>query len=541
MKKYISMLIPAIVLLSKAALADTVVVDFKDNISESEWQSVSQDIGYTIRDNSPNITDDGKVGIVSVPSNKVKEVLDKLKESSYVEAAEPEFTLQASMVPNDPLYPRQWGLKRVGAESAWDKACGRGVVVAVVDTGVTSSDSTNHTPMTDLAKDTVLSGYSFVDDNEDPYDAQGHGSHVSGTIAQHTNNGLGASGLAHCAKILPVKVLSDSGSGSNEDVAEGIRWAADHGADVINLSLGGPGKSSVIELAVAHAISKNVLVVVAAGNDGTDQVGSPGNCKGVVVVSATDDKDKLAHFSTHGPLVSIGAPGVSILQETVDGRGTDFKEFNGTSMATPHVAAAAAILKSQGVYSQESLKKYLFAGADKKNDPEKFGAGILNIKKSASSFSTDQFLYLICSYLATFIVLKSWLKINVTKGFLVGSFWSGIGLLPFFGMLHLGDSWWSWLLSTPFGGWDRFFDVSWHEFGLTSLPIMTFVLLTCLYGFKACRKFVGGFALGQASYLLYTMLFSEEHFIVGTSVWSVLAVAGMMFCGFALHMTEQKD
>jgi serine protease len=150
-------------------------------------------------------------------------------------------------------------------------------------------------------------GYNFVAKNKIAADDQGHGTHVAGTIAQTTNNGIGVAGLAHCAKLMPVKVLSARGWGTMADVAEGIRWAADHGAQVINLSLGSPSKSAVVENAVKHSIKKGVIVVAAAGNSGRS-VGYPAAYPGVIAVSATDKNDAIAWFSSRGPEVTIGAP-----------------------------------------------------------------------------------------------------------------------------------------------------------------------------------------------------------------------------------------
>lgn len=542
----------AFALVGKNAFAGVVVVDFKDSISDSEWQSVSDEIGYPIWDNSPTLKNDGQVARISVPDAKMEEVISRLKKNKNVEAVEKEVKLHIYSVPNDPMYPKQWGLKRIGSESVWQRSCGSGVTVSVIDTGVTLADSVEHSPMTDFSKNTVIEGYSFVDDNTNAYDYNGHGSHVAGTIAQSTNNNLGTSGLAYCAKILPVKVLSDSGSGTSEDVAEGIRWAADHGADVINLSLGGPAHSDLIDLAIQHAILKNVVVVVAAGNDGEEVSGSPADSKNVVVVSAIDSTDTIAEFSSYGPLISIGAPGVDILQETVNHKthiGTSFESFSGTSMAAPHVAAAAAILKSKGVHSQQSVKNYLFQGADKKNEPEKYGSGILNIHQSLRDFEISQFSWLVSSYLTVFSVfmLVTKRKVKITKGFLLGSFWSSMGLVPLVGMFGLPANISEnartlfFLATSPFGTYDRFFDVSLHEYGLMALPFASLFGLVVLHAFQSLRKFVSGFALGQAAYLVYTVLYGEEQFFVGTFLWAVLSVLGIAFCYLVFVVSQDEN
>jgi subtilisin family serine protease len=179
---------------------------------------------------------------------------------------------------------------------------------------------------------------NFVNDTAHANDDQGHGTHVAGTIAQTTNNQLGTAGVAFCATILPVKVLDARGSGSLADVAEGIRWAADHGADVINLSLGGDGHSKIMDQAVEYAHRRGVTVVCAAGNSGRS-VGSPANAPLSIAVSAIDSGDQIAFFSSRGPEIAIAAPGVAILQQTICERGRNrceqFASWSGTSMAAP--------------------------------------------------------------------------------------------------------------------------------------------------------------------------------------------------------------
>src|SRR5262249_43243121 len=159
-------------------------------------------------------------------------------------------------------------------------------------------------------------------------DDHGHGTHVAGTIAQTTDNGKGVAGMAFCANLMPTKVLTRQGWGTVADVAEGIRYAADHGAQVINLSLGGPIKSSILEDAVEHAYKKGVTVVGAAGNSGRS-VGWPAAYDGVIAVSATDANDRIAWFSSRGPELSIAAPGVGVTQQTVCEGGRNHCELFG--------------------------------------------------------------------------------------------------------------------------------------------------------------------------------------------------------------------
>ncbi len=280
---------------------------------------------------------------------------------------------------NDPLYAKQYGPQQVRAEQAWATSRGAGVVIAIVDTGV---DLTHP----DL-KGKLVKGATFVDckvscGNGDwrgpdgigqPDD--GHGTHVAGIAAAATGNGVGIAGVAPDAKIMPIKVLEDGG-GSFEDIANGIRWAADHGAKVVNLSLGAlqgvqvltvTGLISDVQEAVTYANSKGIAVIAAAGNDAVPLCNTPGFDAGTVCVAATDKREAPSAYSSgtiKPDLLAVSAPGGSALpacgedivstvpsgtgRAAVCGYGTAYDEFAGTSMATPHVAGVTALLMAQG-------------------------------------------------------------------------------------------------------------------------------------------------------------------------------------------------
>jgi serine protease len=285
----------------------------------------------------------------------------------------------ASAAPNDPLYAKQYGPQQVRAEQAWATSTGAGAVIAVVDSGVDLGHP-------DLAGK-LVAGATFVGCNPScgngdwkgpdgvgqPDDA--HGTHVSGIAAAATGNGVGIAGVAPDAQVMPVKVLED-GSGSFEDIAAGIRWAADNGADVINLSLGAvqgvqalvvTGVITDVQDAIRYAKGKGVAVIAAAGNDSVPVCNTPGFDDGAVCVVSTDKREARSAFSS-GPvrpdLNSVAAPGGSLLpvcgedivssvpvgtgRSAVCGYGTDYDEFAGTSMSTPHVAGVAALLAAQG-------------------------------------------------------------------------------------------------------------------------------------------------------------------------------------------------
>ncbi len=235
-----------------------------------------------------------------------------------------------------------WGIPHVQATTAHANGyTGTGVKVAILDTGI----DRNHE---DLFTN-VKGGYSvFTDDaNKDPYnDGSGHGTHVAGTVAA-INNNLGVIGVAYNTNLYAVKVLSNSGSGSYAGIAEGIEWAVNNGMDIINMSLGGSQSSSILENMCNAANDAGVLLIAAAGNEGRrngtgDTVGYPAKYASVMAVAAVDQSNNRASFSSHGPAVEISAPGVSILSTTP---GNTYGSKSGTSMASPHVAGVAALVK----------------------------------------------------------------------------------------------------------------------------------------------------------------------------------------------------
>lgn len=510
------------------AIAGELVVDVKDNLSDAEIEALGNEYHVTLRDNSPGVKDDANIAIANVDPARMGELMARLAADPRVEGVEQDTVARAFFTPNDPKYAEQWHMTRAGAEQAWEYACGAGVTVAVVDTGIACYDANGFMKGTDLAGTTCVGGYNFVGKNEVAADDQGHGTHVAGTIAQTTNNGVGVAGLAHCAKLMPVKVLSKGGWGTMADVAEGIRWAADHGAQVINLSLGSSSKSGVVEKAVTHAYNKGVVVVAAAGNSG-GSVGYPAAYPGAIAVSATDSKDGIAWFSSRGPQVAIGAPGVGITQQTICEAGKNKCEqwgtFNGTSMASPHVAAAAAILVGQGITDPDAVKATLQSTASPKEEKNLFGAGILETGKAAAQTHWMHLAVRMVALLGLAFVVIRRIKQKggiVEKGFgkVAGALFAGVGLLPILPLLGVparagSMRWVTELAMRPFGEWDLLLAPGLHKWLILASAAPAFLLTTFFFTTTKVRPFIGGIALGSAALLTQMGISGETLFGIG--------------------------
>jgi len=274
---------------------------------------------------------------------------------------------------DDPLVDSQWGWERIGGNELAEVGNGQGVTVAVLDTGV---DATHP----DLGG-RVLPGWDSMDDTGDGRsDPNGHGTHVAGIIAATANNSLGIAGIAPAVDILPVRVLDASGNGDDDELAYGIIWAVDHGADILNLSIGGAVPSDLLKGAIDYALSMDVLVVVAAGNSGAsgNEPSYPAAYEEALAVGATDSADRRSLFSNTGAYLDIAAPGSWIVSTWPGGR---YQTSSGTSMAAPFVAATAALLQSRTGTKGRALGDLLTATAIDLGDPgrdDAFGAGLVN-------------------------------------------------------------------------------------------------------------------------------------------------------------------
>ena len=327
------------------------LIKFRKAVSADTVQSVLDQYSLEIIKEIPGLG----VQVIAVPDGQESAVAQHLNRHAAVEYAEPDYIFHAFFTPNDPYYtPYQWNLPHINAPAAWDLTTGSSnVTVAIVDTGVDLSHP-------DLSSK-IVAGYDFVNDDSSPQDDQGHGTHVAGIAAAATNNSAGVAGISWGARIMPVKVLDEEGSGYVSDIADGMRWAADHGALIINLSLGGTSQSSTLQSAVDYAYGSGVLIVAAAGNEYEEgnPVGYPAAYPHVMAVAATDDQDGHASYSNTGFYVDIAAPGGDpagswdtnprhwIMSTYWRGGGADYEQHSGTSMAAPHVAGLAALVWSR--------------------------------------------------------------------------------------------------------------------------------------------------------------------------------------------------
>jgi subtilisin family serine protease len=312
-----------------------VLVRFASNASQAQRADIRSDARVE-RDGALPVkgleVDDPRPGV------SVGEAVSDLEQRKGVLYAEPDYARTLDATPNDPFYDREWGLGDIGAPVAWDVTTGSPqVTVAVVDSGI---DATHP----DLAAN-VVPGWDFVDGDAQPQDGNGHGTHVSGTIAARGNDGFGVTGVGWTTTVMPLRALDDSGSGFVSDAVGAYGFAASHGARVLNASLGGSNFSRAERDAIAAA--PNTLFVVAAGNDTQDNDAIPDypcdyDLANIVCVAASDSDGALAWFSNYGATtVDLAAPGIGILSTWPGAR---FAFRSGTSMATPHVSGAAALL-----------------------------------------------------------------------------------------------------------------------------------------------------------------------------------------------------
>jgi serine protease len=426
---------------------NSIILDFREDVGaaqiESQLEAIAQQHLVSPRYNSEFSLDD-HIFVVKGDQSLLK----KLQQSplrKLTEYIEPNYIYSKYAIPNDPEYGKQWNFRSINVEQAWDETKGKDITVAVIDTGIS--------PVPDLENTKFAAGYDFVNDQAEAKDDNGHGTHVAGTIAQSTNNSFGVAGIAYEASLMPLKVLSAEGGGTVADIAEAIRFAADHEADVINMSLGGGGESSLMKEAIAYAHSKNVVVVAAAGNSGRNAAEYPARYPYVIGVSALDAAGNKTPYSNYGAGIDISAPGGlisgedkagGILQNTVNPLTGEsvFEAYQGTSMAAPHVAGVAALVKAMGVEHpdevEEAIKQSAFPVKD--DNLNEYGAGRLNAAEAVKVAGRGKF---------SFKDFFRWLRDN---GYLNPRFWFDGGIIALWPkvLMVLGSYLLAWFLKHYF-------------------------------------------------------------------------------------------
>ena len=312
---------------------EEVIVGLRAQPSESYEQLLRKHNGITAK-HSERL----RARLLRFQRGKAADFVEEARKSKlfrYVEYNEKNRVLAA--VVNDPNYTLQWNLERIQVQLAWDTQLGDGsLIVSVIDTGI----DYNHV---DLASNYRTGGYDWFNDDNDPWDDRGHGTHVAGIIAAVTNNSKGVAGIAQ-VKVMAEKVFSPLSFAGDYDAAQAIAHAVDAGARIINLSWGGYTYSEILKDAVAYASSKRVMVIAAAGNDNTNQPFYPAAYAGAIAVAATDQSDQRASFSNWGERIDVSAPGTNLLSTLP---GDKYGYWFGTSMSTAHVSGVAALLLSQ--------------------------------------------------------------------------------------------------------------------------------------------------------------------------------------------------
>jgi thermitase len=307
-------------------------------VNAHEDKAVTATVAGAVKNPRPVLRSTKKAAKASKPS--VKQVAKKrpaAKAKPPVKRAAPQSRVVPlePAAPNDPLFSRSWSLSKTNAPAAWNVTTGAAeTVVAILDTGIDLSHP-------DL-QGSFVQGYDVVNRDGDPSDDHGHGTMVAGIVAARANNGLGGVGACSSCSLMAVKVIGANGSGSAADIADGIRWAADHGASVINMSFVLSGPDDGVAQAIAFAQERGVLVVAAAGNAGTADITFPAAHSGVLSVAGTDPSDARYDWSSFGGWVRLAAPGCSVTTAAGGGYG----DFCGTSSATALVSGVAGLVRS---------------------------------------------------------------------------------------------------------------------------------------------------------------------------------------------------
>ncbi len=545
------------------ATTDQLLIDLDDDVSDAQVAALSKELGLKLELNSA-FSKVRRLYRATVRPKRLPALLGKLRKNALVQHAEadqlyriPALEMNATRLsssamagiktatepskpsfPNDPKFKYQWHLNQINTPAAWKRNQGAGVIVAVIDTGVSYKDDgkgkKKFKAVPDLAQTEIVPGYDFVNNRKLALDDHGHGTHVAGTIAQSTNNGIGVAGVAYKAKIMPLKVLSARGFGNVADIAEAVRFAANNGAKVINMSLGGPRPSKILAKAVRYAHQKGVIIVCAAGNEGSNKVGFPAGYPEAFAVAATQYDRKTTFYSNYGKEIAIAAPGGNtrvdqngdgmpdgVLQNTIKiGKPAenDYLLFMGTSMASPHVAGVAALVIAAGVTKPDAVAKVLTSTAkhpEGKTWDERYGAGIIQadaaVAKVKEGWGGEQLglAGLLALLLLGGLRRRGKLALSVGPGLAAGLLFGSTGLffLPTLGVSLPGVL--GIMLTRGLPGWDAaLLGADGHGNPLFFSVLLPLALTVALYGVARLRGLLVGLAIGVAAHLFFFAGFS---------------------------------
>lgn len=362
-----------------------IVVHLEQHVTEADLNRIRKEI------DAESVQKIGDTYVFRSRSKEMKQLQQYFTKNWKTRYTEPHYlylTNEAAteanpIVPNDALYSQyQWNLPSIETEKGWATSKGDdGVIIAVLDTGV----QTNHPDL----QGKLLTGMNIVNEEAAPEDDVGHGTHVSGIIGASVNNGEGVAGVSWFNKIMPVKVLDSSGAGSTYAVAQGIIWAVDNGAKVINMSLGNYAEADFLHDAIKYAYERDVVLIAASGNDNTERPGYPAAYPEVFAVAATNNNKEKASFSNYGDYIDVAAPGDSIASTYP---GSQYAALSGTSMASPHVAALAGLIRSVNpeLTNEEVMEIMRVTARDlgAKGKDKYFGYGEIDVDQALKAATT---------------------------------------------------------------------------------------------------------------------------------------------------------
>ena len=559
---------------------DDILVDLADDASDEQIAAIERDLGIDLVLVSDQSADE-RFYRAHVDPTRRDALIAALSTRPEVEIAEPDAQVFLSPdeavtapstepswegFPNDPKYKFQWHMNQIHMPEAWKLADGNGVVVAVLDTGVAFENYKNMHKVPDLDGVEFVKPFNFVANNKHAGDDHGHGTHVTGTIAQVTHNGIGVTGIARNVKIMPLKVLSGSGSGSVAGIADAIRYAADEGAKVINMSLGGRFPSKILEKAVKYAHDKGVTVICAAGNDGRNKVGYPAAYPGAVAVAATQYDESTTFYSNFGKDIDVAAPGGNtkvdqngdgmpdgVLQNTIaiqDPTTDDYYGYMGTSMASPHAAGVAALIVGQGVTDPKQveaiMEKTARSPAKGKMDKARYGAGIIDAQAAVIETGKKQLRernqqgsfqlllgLLVAGGIATGLRRRGALGSKLGGGYLAGVLIGASGL--FFLPSLLGDPRPGFLVDLAASGLP-----AWGPANILFLgALIPLALVGILFGVPKARPWIAGLAAGVAGHLLLRAVM-PAHDVAWMAFDQIWLVASAAVCAFLAHAVLRK-